>query len=98
LFFKQLKQRLRANSLSGSFADTVKNQIRIALAAYFLVAIVRNRANLLDRSRMALNAWQSAFLRKNPFLLFNETIIEKTNVVIMSNCISVRNDRTCLKM
>jgi IS4 transposase len=46
LFFKWIKQHLRIKVFFGTSENAVKTQIRIAVAVYVLVAIVKQRLNL----------------------------------------------------
>ena len=53
LFFKWIKQHLRINAFFGTSENAVKTQIRIAVATYVLIAIVKKRA-MLPHSRYEL--------------------------------------------
>jgi hypothetical protein len=48
LFFKWIKQHLRIKTFFGTSENAVKTQIRIAIATYVLIAIVKKRAMLPD--------------------------------------------------
>jgi IS4 transposase len=46
LFFKWIKQHLRIKAFFGTSENAVRSQIRIAVSAYVLVAIVKKRLQL----------------------------------------------------
>ena len=46
LFLKWIKQHLRIKSFFGTSENAVKTQIRIAVAVYVLVAIIRKRLGI----------------------------------------------------
>lgn len=50
LFFKWIKQHLRIKAFYGTTENAVKTQIWIAISVYVLVAILKKRLNIIDRS------------------------------------------------
>ena len=69
LFFKWIKQHLRIKSFYGTSENAVKTQIWIAISSYLLVAIVRQRLGVVDRSLYEiLNILEILIFEKTPIL------------------------------
>ena len=50
LFFRWIKMHLRVKAFFGNSENAVKSQIWIAVSVYVLVAIIRKRLNLFEKT------------------------------------------------
>ena len=73
LFFKWIKQHLRIKSFYGTSENAVKTQIRIAVAVYVLVAIIKKRLGV-SASLYTLHSLSITLFEKTPLssVLSNE--------------------------
>ena len=74
LFFKWIKQHLRIKSFYGTSENAVKTQIRIAVAVYVLVAIIKKRLGVSASLYTILQSLSITLFEKTPLfsVLSNE--------------------------
>ena len=68
LFFKWIKQHLRIKAFFGTSENAVKTQIRIAIAVYVLVAIMKKRLKLDFELYTILQILSLTLFEKSPLL------------------------------
>ena len=81
LFFKWIKQHLRIKAFYGTSENAVKTQIWIAISIYVLVAIVRKRLRLEERSLyQILQILSITSLEKVPILQVFQAFDSQSNL------------------
>jgi Transposase DDE domain/Domain of unknown function (DUF4372) len=85
LFFKWIKQHLKIKRFFGTSDNSVKSQVWIAVAAYVLVAIIKNRLGLNHDLYTILNVLSLTLFEKTPILKLFEDLDSNSELLDNDN-------------